>query len=651
MTEPTHGRAAAPAPGAPDDWVLPLGSGPADRVAPTPLGTVDGTAGAAVDARGYVVPAPGGFGVDWWIGADDRWHLPAEEAAVRQRLVAAAPVVETTLRIPGGEAVHRAYAVRLSTADGGGEGVVIEVENRSAVPFALALAVRPFDFDGPVALSEVALDGVTLCVDGTPALVLPRVPNRAVASTAAAGDVRHVVTGGLAHGAEFEPVSCPEGRAHAAVIVPVPHSATFRALVPLGDRETAAGLPPVLPGADNVADGWTTQARRATRVVVPDPSVQEAADPLVASLLLASTSHPAGLPDDLSLDVTGSLGDVVAVARALSDLGLSGEAGHLFAHTLARPELGDPARSWRGPGRRGGRVDAAGDRDALVALVAGLADHHRRSPDRPLAEAAVDLVAAVVGLAAAEQRRRSRRTGDAGADPSTTRSLFADGALLLAAAGEPRAATDALAIADRIDAAPAREPGPDPADLLRAALVGRSGTGTWVDGDGRADPGATARFASLVRASLLRESDGGIQLLPSFPTAWLGQGVEVHGAPTRFGPVSFALRWHADRPALLWEVDAPPGSPDGRRATTHLTCPGLDPTWSSDERRSEALLAPVPVPAPATGAPDGDGSGGKGVVIGGLQIGMRPPRSEGHHEPAATDPAGDPRPTPEDEQP
>ncbi len=650
MTEPTHGRAPAPTAGAADDWVLPFGSGPAARVAPTPLGTVDGTAGAAVDARGYVVPAPGGFGVDWWIGADDRWHLPAEEAAVRQRLVAAAPVVETTLRIPGGEAVHRAFAVRLSTVDGGGEGVVIEVENRSAVPFALALAVRPFDFDGPVALSEVELDGVTLRVDGTPALVLPRVPNRAVASTAAAGDVRHVVTGGTAHEATFEPVSCPGGRAHAAIIVPVPHSATFRALVPLGHRDTAAGLPPVLPGAENVADGWTTQARRATRVVVPDASVQEAADPLVAALLLASTSHPAGLPDDLALDATGSLGDVVAVARALSDLGLAGEAGRLFAHTLARPELQDPARAWRGRGRRGGRADAPSGRDDLVALVAGLADHHRRAPDPPLAEAAVDVVAAVVGLAATEQRRPSRRAGDSAGEPSTMQALFADGALLLAAAGERRAATDALAIAHRIDAAVATAPvpGPDPSDLLRAALAGRSGTGTWVDGEGRADPGATARFASLLRESLLRESDEGLELLPSFPTAWLGQGVEVHGAPTRFGPVSFALRWHADRPALLWEVDAPPGSADGRRAATRLTCPGLDPAWSSDERRSEALLAPVPVPA---AAPDGDGAGSRGVVIGGLQIGMRPPRPEGHHEPSATDPAGDPRPTPEDEQP
>ena len=170
-----------------------------------------------------------------------------------------------------------------------------------------------------------------------------------------------------------------------------------------------------------------------------------------------------------------------------------------------------------------------------------------------------------------------------------------------------------------------------------------------MDGDGRADPGATARFASLLRSTLLRESDEGLELLPSFPTAWLGQGVEVHGAPTRFGPVSFALRWHADRPASLWEVDAPPGPADGRRAATRLTCPGLDPAWSSDERRSEALLAPVPVPVAA--APDGDGSGSRGVVIGGLQIGMRPPRSDGHHEPSATDPAGDPRPTPEDEQP
>ena len=32
-----------------------------------------------------------GWSLDWWIGAEDRWHLPAEEAAVRQQLVGRQP--------------------------------------------------------------------------------------------------------------------------------------------------------------------------------------------------------------------------------------------------------------------------------------------------------------------------------------------------------------------------------------------------------------------------------------------------------------------------------------------------------------------------------------------------------------------------------
>jgi hypothetical protein len=37
-----------------------------------------------VDPRGLVSPWPGGWSLDWWIGAEDRWHLPSREAAVRQ---------------------------------------------------------------------------------------------------------------------------------------------------------------------------------------------------------------------------------------------------------------------------------------------------------------------------------------------------------------------------------------------------------------------------------------------------------------------------------------------------------------------------------------------------------------------------------------
>jgi hypothetical protein len=72
-----------------------------------------------------------------------------------------------------------------------------------------------------------------------------------------------------------------------------------------------------------------------------------------------------------------------------------------------------------------------------------------------------------------------------------------------------------------------------------------------------------------------------VTLLRDLAPEWWGQPIEVHEAPTRRGAVSYAVRWHGARPALLWEV------PDGVRVRS----PGLDPSWSSDEPRGEALLS------------------------------------------------------------
>jgi hypothetical protein len=109
--------------------------------------------------------------------------------------------------------------------------------------------------------------------------------------------------------------------------------------------------------------------------------------------------------------------------------------------------------------------------------------------------------------------------------------------------------------------------------------------GDWPD-----EPGA---FLVALRQALVADTDRGVAILGACPPEWFGQGIEVHGAPTRHGIVSYAVRWHGERPALLWEVrDPTPG--------LTVTCPGLDPTWSSTEPDGEALLA-APVSPPAAG--------------------------------------------------
>jgi hypothetical protein len=95
-----------------------------------------------------------------------------------------------------------------------------------------------------------------------------------------------------------------------------------------------------------------------------------------------------------------------------------------------------------------------------------------------------------------------------------------------------------------------------------------------------------------VRRSLAREHDGHVDLLPGFRTEWLGRSIAVHHLPLRAGLLSYALRWHGARPALLW--DAPRG--------VDLRAPALDPTWHSPGGTGETLLAEPPTALVAMGS-------------------------------------------------
>jgi hypothetical protein len=111
---------------------------------------------------------------------------------------------------------------------------------------------------------------------------------------------------------------------------------------------------------------------------------------------------------------------------------------------------------------------------------------------------------------------------------------------------------------------------------------------------------AAAEFLALVRDLLVCDIAGGVALASLVPDGWYGRGWEVHDAPTAVGRVSYAVRWHGDRAALLWEVTPHPGVADVR-----LTAPGLDASWSTSARHGEALLGPVvapPGPSAAAGA-------------------------------------------------
>jgi hypothetical protein len=101
------------------------------------------------------------------------------------------------------------------------------------------------------------------------------------------------------------------------------------------------------------------------------------------------------------------------------------------------------------------------------------------------------------------------------------------------------------------------------------------------------------------RRRLVAERGTNVELLPGFHAGWLGQHLAVHDAPCQAGPVSFAVRWHGARPALLWDVP---------RDVT-ITVPVLDPAFSSTDAKGETLLAEPSGALLAMGAVAGPASG------------------------------------------
>ncbi|HEV8115028.1 MAG TPA: hypothetical protein VGP53_02235, partial [Acidimicrobiales bacterium] len=495
-----------------EDWVRPSGAGRW-----TTVGNLDSAERAFVDPAGLVAIAGCAWSLDWWIGAEDRWHVPAREVAVRQALIGESPVVETRVRVPSGDAVQRVYAAR---GPSGEDVLVVEVHNDTKVPFAVALAVRPYDLGGTGGVGTLALGGTTVTVDGAPAIGLSRSPGRIALSAGEVGDAAVAVFAGEAEPVAPSSVRCPDRLATAALLFPLAHTATLRVVLPLAGGSMVD--PSQQPSADQVASGWGMHVRRATRFEVPNRRLRESISASTRFLLLA-TGDP-------------------RVAPAMDLVGLADEA--------AASIMTDPVAL--------ARTDQPG------AALHALGQHWRLTRDVDVARASAALVVALV--------RRLDRAGD-GADRQLAREALPWVADLLDGVGEARGAADVRAVP-----LPRPEPGSEAFADVEALVRSASPTWTWASGGQGHDITRNAELLTAVRHLLVREVAGGLALSSRVPEAWLGQGWEVHGAPTAAGRLSYAVRWHGERPALLWELDAHDGLSPAR-----LTIPGLDPDWSTTE--------------------------------------------------------------------
>lgn len=204
----------------------------------TTIGALGGTRRDEVTPWGAIVPGDGSSQLEWLVAAEDRWHRPQDEASVRQRLVDGTPVVETRLRVPGGDVVHRATVV----PDHGGI-TLIEVTNESPLPVAVALTRADLWLVRPP--TDVPTPGTDL----------------------------------------------PEG----SVVLPLGHRATLRAGLPHGAHGHQQ-LPRDLPDTAAVARSWTAACERAGRLVMPDRAMVQTWTAARSQAALTLTDDPVADP-------------------------------------------------------------------------------------------------------------------------------------------------------------------------------------------------------------------------------------------------------------------------------------------------------------------------------------------------------------------
>jgi hypothetical protein len=302
-----------------DPWVL--------------LGTIGAGGRVRLDRHGVLSPESGAWSLDWWVRAEDRWHLASDGALVRQSLSESTPVVLSALRVPGGEIEQRAWCAVDGAA--GAPLLIAEFHNATAVPVALALAFQCGPSGMPGHAPVVSYDGAVVSSDGIGVARFSREPSRYAFESDGRSTAEVTVGEDAVSAFPAGGVRASGERTAVAFVFPLPHTATLRVIFALetelesgatrrADLSTIdfAGLAPF----DRVVAGWKTQLARSPRIDLPERGIEEALDGSRAHLLVhVAAEDPLRSP---GLPVLGV--ERAELAMALDEQGLSAEAERLL---------------------------------------------------------------------------------------------------------------------------------------------------------------------------------------------------------------------------------------------------------------------------------------------------------------------------------
>ena len=235
----------------------------------------------------------------------------------------------------------------------------------------------------------------------------------------------------------------------------------------------------------------------------------------------------------------------------------------------------------------GGTEVAAASRAAVVLDRVGLPDEADRGREvilRAVEGSSLPAVDAVAGLRALASRRL--RSGHLS-------GLAELAGPLAAAAGD---GLDAFTL-EQVAAALESEAPAASRDARRLLVTTTSPAPAAVDGSSVDSLTETVRRSAAFGGDglagmealldcLIAEASNRLLLVPELPHAWRGASVDARSLGTRHGRLSFSVRWHGSRPALLWELQ--PVQASGAAGPT-MRC-GLDGSWTSEAPSGEVLL-------------------------------------------------------------
>ena len=550
---------------------------------------------ADVDSTGAIYPRNRPLSVEVWFGVGDRWMRGGTADGVRQSRIVGLPIVETRQRVGEDDLVQTAWADEPGDSHG---RVVVRLANETDVAVVAAVVVRPKSLLSAGCIDELRVTGSLIVADKIPLVEIGRTPGDCVAA-----EETHQETPGLLGNLALSgdalldqsEITSSTGRASIAALIPLTPGVDREIQIIDGREQTTVAPAPI----ENVVAGWRSHVRDAAEFGLPAwPKHVPIA--LQTSLLgaVADTSGPLG-------DARWKSSDDTVLVAALAGVGLGWDAASILERLLDDVASGHVTREdWPAIAAACASVSGTtwgeqvlGNNSDIVVAVAGhaLSNVSAIALTFPLIRA----VAAASGDDAAH---------DAAAIDGVMKNPH-DG-VIYARHGFPVPAESAVNVEDAI----ARSSGPMTAEKVGLSMVAsaqfdedfeplvplRSLAGsTWRwprDGSGDS-PHARAALLIGLRALCVSEYPGGpmgervsldtpadIDILPGMNSSWLGQNLQFKRLPTTAGALSVALRWHGERPALLWEIESPTGHP------FTLSCTSIDPGFSTAEPSGETLL-------------------------------------------------------------